>query len=192
VQIEVYKQTKPPLHSRPIVVSSLLMICVGALATQMSLSRAADPLGRTLLLPDLNCSIRPPRGFVRHTGLAGGDWRIQPFEAITTPWGHAKLAVWYTRSEHTPSIESMAQTIFMELGVGSMASEHTEGLRKNNHVLIGTADAYEIQDTLDGLVVRVRELPGRGYLAISVSADAPIDHWLEAFDATCRSVQIAP
>jgi len=192
VQIEVYRQTKPPLQRRPIVVSSVLLVLVGAMALQMSLSRVADPLGRTLRLVELGCSIRLPRGFVQQTGLAGGEWRIQPFEATAAPWGYAKLAVWYTRSEHTFDLEPVARTVLVQLRDGAVAPEHAAAFIQSDAVLIGTANAYEIQDSFAGLVVRVRKLPERGYLAISVSAEAPIDQWFDAFDATCRSVRFAP
>ena len=192
MQIEVHKQTKPPLRRRPVVVSALFLILVGALAVQMSFSRAADPLGRTLRLIELNCSIRPPRGFIQHVGLVGADWRIQPLEATTPPWGHAELAVWYTRSGHTAGLDSVARTILAQLRLGAVSEEQAAAFIQSDGVLIGTGNAHEIQDPHAGVVVRVRRLPAGGYLAISVSAEAPIDAWFDTFDATCRSVRIAP
>ncbi len=192
MQIEVYKQTKPPLQRRPIVVSSLFMVLVGALAAQMSFSRAADPLGRRLRLIELNCSIRPPRAFVQRTGLVGAEWRIQPFAAAAAPWGRAELLVWYTRAEHPLGAEPVAQTILEQLKAGAVSPGQAATLIRNDGVLLGTANAYEIQVPLARLVVRVLKLPIRGYLAISVSADTPIGEWYDTFDATCQSVQIAP
>lgn len=192
MQIEVYTQTKPPLQRRPIVVSSLFLVLVGMLATQMSFSRAADPLGPTLRLSGLNCSIRPPRGFVQRTGLVGPEWRIQPFEANTVPWGHADLFVWYTRADDVPGPEHVARAILEQIRSAVTVPGQATTFIEDDTALLGTGRAHEIQDPDARMVVRVRKLPTSGYLGVSMAAETPIHYWLDTFDATCRSVKVAP
>lgn len=192
MQIEVYKQTKPPLRRRPVVVSSLFLLVSCALAAQMTFSRAADPLGRTLRLVELNCSLRPPRGFVPQNTLVSPDWRIQPFEATLPPWGRAELAVWYTLLEDAGGTKDVADTILRQLRGGTEAAQTAATLSQNDNTLLGTNRAYEVGDPSVGVIVRVARLPTRGYLAISIAAEPPVGRWINTFDAVCRSVEVAP
>jgi len=192
VRIDAYQYTKPALRYRPVIVAGALLLGVGGLAVQMSRSRAADPLGSLIALPELGCSIRVPRGFVPHSVVVVPGWRIQPFEGIGIEWGHADLAVWYTRSDDMPGQDHVARAILKELGPEPKPGSAPDVLLEGADARIGVAHAYELQDPMAGLAVRVRKLPTGGYLAVSAVADGPIRQWLDAFDAMCRSVQTDP
>jgi len=189
VQIEVYQQTKAARPGRALLITALLLLAAIGLAARMTWARGGDALGRRVDLPEAECSLALPEGFVAGPVVKADEWSIQTVDGGASRWAPCSFAVW--RAGPNPLADSRKEIISVfERLVSNTPHIDAAGIATRSDVQIGPYRAIELLDPAAGVVVRLIKTPD-GWLAVTFSSDAPIHEWYATFDAVCYSVQLA-
>ncbi len=192
MSIEIYTQTKPA-HSRRTLLSSLVLIFgTGLLATQMTQARSAGQLGRRVELKAMGCSIKPLRGATLGKAVTLPPWKVQMFHDLVSPWMPADFAVWRASLGERGASDRLAAEIFEELFRDAVTGGGRPSGVRSRQVLVGPYSAVEVWNEESGIIVRVGEVPGKGYIALSMISGKPLKDWRTAFDRSCRSLEVTP
>ena len=189
--VEVYSGIRPVHPHRAFWAAVSLLLGVGTLAAGMAWQRSHQVLGDRIQPRDWDISFRPPRRFGTDLPFHEPNAGLYRFIGRTRRGAPALLDVWRLDETHGNNAKSMAEAMLADYALIQSRDPRLLDVEQSAQP-IGSLTGVEIRDRQLAAVIRVATVEsGVAYgLSLYVRGGPLDDHTYQAFDLTCRSVEV--